>query len=598
MFEQRENSYYPMCGIFGYIGKNTTAAELIFAGLKGLEYRGYDSWGITVKVDEKLQTEKHVGKIGDTQLSLPPSNVGIGHTRWATHGGVTIENAHPHVDCTKKIAVLHNGIIENFQELKQELLRKGHTFTSQTDTEVVPHLIEDFLKTEDFPSAVKDTFNRLKGLSAIVAVYADSSQIVAAKNGSPLIIGIGDGELFIASDAAGIIKHTNKVIFLEDNQLAVLDTKVTVQSLPTGKEIHAEVHVLDWEFEEAEKGTFKHFMLKEIYEQPRVINNIALTYGSQVEQLAELIHNAFGTFMLGCGTASYAALAGTYLFSSIAKKHVNFSIGSEFSYLEDYLTPQSLVIPISQSGETIDVVEPIAKAKKKGVKIAALVNVLGSTLYRQADARILLGAGPEKAVAATKSFIAMVSILIYTAYALAGKQKEARELLQKAATNVQEILDDTNVIVIREIAKKLKQAEHMYILGRGVSYATAMEATLKIKEVTYTHAEGFAGGELKHGMISLIEKGSPCVIIAPNDTTYDEIVSNAQEVKARGGYIIGIGPKNNPVFDDFIETADMKEATMIPQVVVAQLLAYELAMEKGIEDPDKPRNLAKSVTVK
>lgn len=635
-----------MCGIFGYIGPKSNTSELIFDGLKTLEYRGYDSWGIAVKQDDKLSVEKQIGKLPE---ELPAegqqltANIGIGHTRWATHGGVTVTNAHPHVDCTGQIAVIHNGIIENFQEIKNELLEKNHKFVSETDTEVLPHLIEEYIKEgKDFGTAVRETFNRLSGMNAIVALNANTTEIVAAKNGSPLLVGISDtpGEYFVASDATGIIKHTRKVIFLEDNQMVSLTsgdragvarlgvphrapamtmrtsdggeerqdpikdkTKLSrnglkLFTLPSGNEITPTIHTLDWEVAEAEKGNYQHFLLKEIHEQPKVIEQIALTYSEPTNQLAELINKAYGTFMLGCGTASYAALAGTYLFSNIAKKHVNFAIGSEFNYLEDYITDRTLVIPITQSGETIDVVEPIQKAKAKGATIAALVNVMGSTIYRQADHKIILGAGQEKAVVSTKAFMAMFAILLMTAYSLIDKQETAKDMLLAASKDITAILDDHITGKIKKLAEELKDKEHMYLLGRGLSYATAMEATLKIKETACVHAEGFAGGELKHGVIALIEKGTPCIVFTPNDETYDEIISNAQEVKARGGLIIGIGPRTNPVFDHFLETADNKEATLLSQVLIAQLFAYYLALERGIEDPDKPRNLAKSVTVK
>lgn len=587
-----------MCGIFGYVGKKNNASEIVLEGLKLLEYRGYDSWGVTVKEGKKLLVDKHIGKIGDAKTNLPKSSVGIGHTRWATHGGVTVANAHPHLDCTKTVAVIHNGIIENFEELKQNLIKKGHTFLSETDTEVIPHLVEEYLKKEGFASAVRDAFNQLKGLNAIVVAYSPSTEIVAAKTGSPLVIGIGKNEFFVASDAVGILRHTNKVIFLEDNQMAILGKGLKLIRLPKGQQIKPEIQTLTWKFEEAQKGKFKHFFLKEVYEQPHVLKNIALNYVNEAEKLATLIEKAFGTFMLACGSAAHAGLFGTYLFSTITKKHINFSIGSEFTYLEDYLTPESLLIPISQSGESVDVIEPVVKAKKKGAKIAAIVNVLGSTLYRQADYKVLLGAGPEKCVVATKSFIAMIAVLILTAYTLAKKQEVGKKLLLASAKNVQELLKNSYIKNIKNLINELKNKEHIYVLGRGLSYATALETTLKIKETTYVHAEGFAGGELKHGVIALIDKGTPCIIIAPNDETYDDIISNAQEVKARGGFIIGIGPKNNQVFDGFLETADVKEATMIPQVVIAQLLAYYLALERGVGDPDKPRNLAKSVTVK
>lgn len=591
-----------MCGIFGYVGKKNNAANGVLEGLKLLEYRGYDSWGVAVKKNKKIVLEKHVGKIGNvslnSQLSTLNSQLAIGHTRWATHGGVTVANAHPHVDCEKKIAVIHNGIVENFSDIKEELLKKGHIFLSETDTEVIPHLIEENLKKSGFATAVRDAFNRLTGLNAIVVAYAPSSQIVAAKTGSPLVVGVNHEGYYVASDAAGIIKHTKKVLFLKDKEMVILGKDIQLISLPTGKKIKVEYETIHWKVEEADKGNFKHFMLKEIHEQPHVVNNIALNYDDHIKELAKRINNAFGTFMLGCGTASYAALAGTYLFSSVAKKHVNFIIGSEFNYLEDYLTSESLVIPISQSGETIDVVEPVENAKKKGTKIAAIVNVLGSTLYRQADYTVLLGAGPEKAVVGTKSFTAMVAVLLLTAYTVAKKHNEGKRILFDAAENVREILKGKTISKIQKVADMLKKKEHIYIIGRGLSYATALEASLKIKETSYIHAEGFAGGELKHGVIALIEKQTPCIVIAPMDETYSEVVSNAQEIKARGGFIIGIGPKNNEVFDEFLETKDVKEATIIPQVVIAQLLAYTIALKKGIKDPDKPRNLAKSVTVK
>lgn len=586
-----------MCGIFGYIGEQDTAAEIVLSGLKLLEYRGYDSWGIAVKEGNTLVAEKHVGKIGNAETTLPKSNIGIGHTRWATHGGVTVENAHPHLDCSKQIAVLHNGIIENYQELKEELVQKGHTFLSETDTEVFAHLVEDHIKTQDFPTAVREAFSKLTGLNAFLVMSALSSEIIGIKNGSPLAVGVGTNEFFIASDIAGIIKHTNKILFLKDNEMIILGKDLQLYSLK-GEKLEPNIETIDWKIEQAQKGDYENFLIKEINEQPIVIENAATNMDSKIEELADHISQAFGTFMLGCGTASYAALAGTYLFSRIAKKHVNFSIGSEFEYLEDYLTPESLIIAISQSGETIDVIESINKAKEKHSKIVALVNVLGSTLYRIADEKIVLGAGPEMAVISTKAYIAMVSVLLLIAFAMAKKLGEGKEMLQQAAASVKTILEEEYLKHIQQAAEAMSKKEHIYILGRGMSYATALEAALKIKETSYVHAEGFAGGEMKHGVIALIEEGTPCIIFAPNDETYDEIISNAAEVKARGAYVIGVGPKKSDVFDEWFETADVKDATLIPQIVIAQLLAYYLAKAKGLEDIDKPRNLAKSVTVK
>ncbi|RJQ28095.1 glutamine--fructose-6-phosphate transaminase (isomerizing) [Candidatus Parcubacteria bacterium] len=588
-----------MCGIFAYLGNKNNAGEIILEGLKSLEYRGYDSWGITVKLNKKLKIEKQIGKIGEAKISLPNSTLGIGHTRWATHGGVTVQNAHPHLDCHKEIAVIHNGIIENFTELKKELIQKGHKFLSETDTEVISHLIEEYLKKGGLASSVRDTFNRLKGLSAIVVAYAPSKEIIAVKNGSPLVIGKGKNELFIASDIAGILKHTNNIYFLEDQEMIILGEKVKLLKLPNGNQIEPRFQKITWNFESSEKGKFKHFYLKEIHEQPKIIKNTALYSLEGTKKLANLIHKAYGTFMIACGSASYAALAGTYIFSSLAKKHVNFTIGSEFKYIEDFVKNNTLLIPISQSGESIDVIEPVTRVKnQKGSKIASILNVLGSTLYRISDFKLLLNAGPEKCVIATKSFTTMVSVLLLTAYTLAKQQKQGQKLLLQASENVKKILKKSNVLKIKQVAKNLKNKEHIFLIGRGLSYATALEATLKLKESTYIHAEGFAAGELKHGVIALIDKGTPCIVFAPADETYDEIISNAQEIKARGGHIIGIGPKENPVFDEFLITGDLKEATIIPQIVTIQLLAYHLALLKGIKDPDKPRNLAKSVTVK
>ncbi|HXS14759.1 MAG TPA: glutamine--fructose-6-phosphate transaminase (isomerizing) [Candidatus Saccharimonadales bacterium] len=587
-----------MCGIFAYVGKKDTAAKDVLYGLKLLEYRGYDSWGIAVKSGKKLVIEKHVGKIGDAKTILPKSTLGIGHTRWATHGGVTVANSHPHLDCHHQLALVHNGIIENFQELKDDLLKKGHTFVSQTDTEVAVHLIEENLKTTGFATAVKNAFSRIHGFNAFVVANAASKEIIAVKSGSPLVAGIGKDGLYISSDVSGIVKHTRDIIFLEDNQMVILGEKLKLIQLPEGKEIKPKISKIDWTFEMSEKGKYKHFLDKEIHEQPKIIENIALGSSSEMNRFARLIKDAFGTFFVGCGSAGYACLAGTYFFSRVAKKHVNFSVGSEFNYLEDYLTPKSLVIPVSQSGETIDVVDPVHNAKKKKAKIAAVVNVLGSTLYRMSDFNLMLNAGPEKAVVGTKSFTAMVAVLLLAAYTVAGKQNEGQELLQKSSKDIQEILSKKSLQLIDSVAKSLLKKEHVYVIGRGLSYATALEVSLKLKETAYLHAEGFAGGELKHGVIALIEKGTPCIVLAPNDETFNEIISNAQEIKARGGFIIGIGPKNNTVFDKFLPTGDMGDATIISQVVVAQLLAYYLALKKGIKDPDKPRNLAKSVVVK
>lgn len=586
-----------MCGIFGYVGQQNNAAEIVLEGLKLLEYRGYDSWGVTVKVDKKLSVDKHVGKIGDATVDLPDSNLGIGHTRWATHGGVVTKNAHPHLDCKKEIAVIHNGIVENFAQLKKELVEKGHDFISETDTEVIVHLVEEYLKKEGFSSAVRDAFNKLSGLNAIVVANSTSKEIIAAKNGSPLVVGVAPDGFFIASDATGIAKHTKKVLFLKDNELVILGKDLQLISLPDGKKITPKLETIDWDIQESTKGTFDHYMIKEIYDQPKIIRNIATDYDEQINKLCSIIKNAKGTFLIGAGTAFHACLAATYLFSKIAHLHVNTAVASEFNYLEDFLTNKSLIVALSQSGETIDVIEPLNRAQEKGSKIVAIVNSLGSTIYRMADYKLLLGAGPEKAVASTKTYIAKLAIILMLAYGLNGGVEKGKKLLLLAADEIDRLLEKNSLDEIKKIAKILSKSEDIYTIGRGMSYPTALEGALKIKEVSYIHTEGLAGGELKHGTIALISKGTPCIVFAPDDETYEAMISNATEIKSRGGLIVGISSRNSSVFDYWIDVKTCGDADGIAQVVSAQLLGYYAALERGY-DPDKPRNLAKSVTVK
>ena len=593
-----------MCGIFGYVGKKQDTAGMILYGLKLLEYRGYDSWGIATKVKNQnakgkssIVVEKHVGKIGDAKVSLPESEIGIGHTRWATHGGVTKENSHPHLDCSKNIAVVHNGIIENYGTLKKDLIKKGHKFLSETDTEIFPHLVEEYLKANEFEPAFRLAFNSIKGLNAIVAINSETNEIAAAKTGSPLIIGVGNNEFFISSDPNGIAKHTVKALFLKDNEMVVLGKKLQLFSLPSGLVLTPDYETLEKSLKEEGKGEYKYFMIKEISEQPKVLQNIADNYTTQIEKLGREIKGAYGTYFIGAGTAYFACLGGTYLFSKVAKVHVNTAPASEFNYLEDFLTNKSLIIALSQSGETIDVVEPLNRAKKKGSRIIALTNVKGSSVYRMSDSQILLGAGSERAVASTKVYLAKLSILLMLAYAMKGEIATGQKLVEQASLEIKRILSEKSLDNIKKIASFLNTKEHIFIIGRGASFPSAQEAALKIREVSYLHAEGLAGGELKHGPIALISRGTPVIVFAPNDETYDAIMSNAMEVKARGAILIGISYRNNDIFDYFIEVKDIKEGSLAAQIVPAQLLSYYLAILKNL-DPDKPRNLAKSVTVK
>lgn len=602
-----------MCGIFGYIGKQKTAPTIILKGLKTLEYRGYDSWGIAVVPEQSgnkrtIVVKKKTGKIGSASVKgLPEGNLAFGHTRWATHGGVTNLNAHPHLDCTKTIAVIHNGIVENYEALKADLIRKGHHFVSGTDSEVIAHLVEEHLNKLNpapqdmepaFSKSVQKTFNELEGLNAIILINAASHQMIAVRNGSPLVVGFGHEENYLSSDPAALLPYTKQVHFLDDNEMAIVqDDNVRIFNTHSGARVRPRKQMLAWTAQEAEKGKFHDFMIKEIHEQPGIISEIVADASSQLQKLSSVIKNYTDIYMVACGSASYVAIAGAYMFSKIAKRQINPIIGSEFGYQLDFLTPKSLVIAISQSGETMDTLESVKKAKAKGAAIFALVNVPGSTLYREADYTMLIGAGPEKAVASTKALTGKLTHLALLAYTLSGKQKEGEHVALLAAKSGKNVLTESNLRAIKDLAKRLKNTEHMYVIGRGLSYPASLETALKIKEISYIHAEGMAAGELKHGPLALIDNGSPCIAFLPDDETYGANLAGAMEMKARGGYIIGISYKPHEVFDTYLHVDDAKEATIIPNIMTGQLLAYYLTRQRGL-DADMPRNLAKSVTVK
>lgn len=587
-----------MCGIFGYVGRRTDGAKIVLEGLKRLEYRGYDSWGIAASSKNTIFVKKKAGKIGNATVDgLPGSSFALGHTRWATHGGVNDINAHPHLDCTGKIAIIHNGIIENYEDLKIKYLRTGHKFVSETDSEIFAHLVEKYYRG-DLVKAVRKSFKLLTGLNAMIALSPEKNEFVAVRNGSPLVIGFGRNENFLASDPSALLSYTRRVYFLEDDEMAVVSAgKVAITNVRSGRKVVPKIQTLDWSAKQTEKGHYPNFMSKEIFEQPKILTEISLNSSRPVERLAKLIKKSFGGYLVACGSASYVCLAGTYLFSKIAKRHINFAVGSEFGYHLDFLTPKSLVMALSQSGETMDTLESVKKAKEKGAKIFALVNVLGSTLYRLADEKMLIGAGPEKSVASTKAVTGKLAHLIVLAYAMAGDVKKGQEVVRLAAKSAQELLQSKNVNRFKVLAKRLSKAEDIYVIGRGLSYPASLETAMKIKEISYVHAEGMAAGELKHGPLALISQGTPCVAFCPSDETFGANLAGAMEMRARGGYIIGVAEKPHEVFDCFIPVKDAKEGTIIPNIVFGQLLAYFLAVEKGL-NPDMPRNLAKSVTVK
>ncbi len=590
-----------MCGIFGYVGPSTKAADVVLKGLKDLEYRGYDSWGIAaVPVDgNTIVVKKKTGKIGNATIpEIPPSSFAFGHTRWATHGGVTDVNAHPHLDCTGNIAIIHNGIMENYREIKDKLLKKGHKFLSETDTEVAAHLIEEYAKTMLFSKAVQKAFNEMTGLNAFIAMNTENHQFIAVRNGSPLVVGFGNGENYLASDAAALLPYTKQVHYLEDDEMAIVSAKgAMLFNARTGERIQPKKQMLTWSLSQVEKGKFPFFMLKEIHEQPGILADIAADAEDKAQELANIIKKADSVSLIGCGTAGHACLAGSILFAQIGKLLSRAVPASEFDSQIPFLTKKSVVLALSQSGETMDTLEAVKKSKKMGADIVSIVNVIGSTLYRDSDKQLLIGAGPEKGVASTKAFTGKVAHLLLLSYALEGRVKDGQKLLTTAAKIGKEVLKEKSIANIQALAKKIKSKEHIYVIGRGMSYPAAMEAALKIKEISYIHAEGFAAGELKHGVIALIEKGTPCIAFLPNDETYEANLAGAMEMKARGGYIIGISYKPHDVFDYYIPVKDCAEATILPNVMVSQLLAYYLTIERGF-DPDMPRNLAKSVTVK
>ncbi|MFW6073966.1 MAG: glutamine--fructose-6-phosphate transaminase (isomerizing) [Chloroflexota bacterium] len=591
-----------MCGIFGYVGRETNVGSLVLDALRQLEYRGYDSWGVGVGVNGHVAIQKDVGKIGESCVDLPSSAIGFGHTRWATHGGVVRINAHPHAAPGGRFAVIHNGIIENFRELKSALMADGYEFVSETDTEVVVHLVSRELHGAATPESVVDAvraaFNELDGLNAIIVLDRATETLTAAKNVSPLVVGRSNGAYFIASDQIALAGKAEEIAFLEDGDIVQL-SRAGLTWIRNGSGAHVE---RGWRAPSVAEGSvgldgYPHYLLKEIHEQPDVIRRIAREGLNSARELAREIQDSYGTFLLGCGTASYAALSGSYLFSRIARRHVNFILGSEFAYQEHFLTERSLVAALSQSGETADIIQSILAAKKRKSRIAALVNVEGSTLDRLADVSIHLKAGPELCVLSTKAYSAKVALLLLTAYIVAGDEQRGVQILEQAADAVEAVLQPHSVDLIRAVAESIAEKTSMFAIGRGLSYPTALEAALKIKEVSYIHAEGFAGGELKHGVIALIEQGTPCLVFAPNDETRSDILSGAMEVKSRGGYIIGFGPDFDPTFDVHIPTLDVGDGSALSMVVPAQLIGYELARIRGY-DPDKPRNLAKSVTVK
>jgi glutamine---fructose-6-phosphate transaminase (isomerizing) len=627
-----------MCGIACYKGREN-ASEIVLRCIKTLEYRGYDSIGMAVKNNSSITLKRGVGSIVEVDSKLNfnsmPGNIALAHTRWATTGAVTIENCHPHFSNDQKIYSVHNGIIENYQELKKNLEKEGINFTSETDSEIIPKYVSFLMdKKNSLREAARKTFLMLEGSFAIALISKNSEEIIIARKNSPLVIGIKDypsdkpninkkeinidkinsfspdiktasskvenqkypeNEYFIASDVPAFLEYTNKVIYLENDEYAVIDKDILISSIQTNQPIKKKIEMVEWNLEQAKKGTFDHFMIKEIDEQKYTIKKAAAQSPKLMTEVKDILDKACGIFFVGCGTSYHAAISSSYIFSHVAKKHVNVVLASEFRNYKEFITPKTVIVAISQSGETADVLDAVSAAKSKGAIVISIVNVMGSSLTRESNLNIMMNAGPEICVLSTKSYTSQLTILLLLAYFLAGKQEEGKRLIEQADQEVEKIIQNS-INKLEGLAERIKTKKDIFLIGRDLAFPSALEGALKIKEVSYIHAEGFAGGELKHGTIALIEKKTPCIVFI-TEATKQMTLSNASEIKARGGHIIGIGSCDNEIFDDFIRIADLKNANPIAMIVPVQLLAYYLAIKRKC-NPDKPRNLAKSVTVR
>lgn len=594
-----------VCGIIGYTGYRK-ASEVILEGLRKLEYRGYDSAGIATLEDGKIASIKDIGRIDDIHrqknfLQLE-GGIGIGHTRWATHGGVTQKNAHPHTDCSGKIFVIHNGVIENFDELRREMQKKGHALTSETDTELVAHLIEEEVRKRegagksgkgngaDFGAAFEAAVARLQGSWSLVVLHHSEEAIYLSRNGPPLVLGIGKGEMFCASDVPALLSYTKSVVYVEDGDLVRI-TKDSFEVRSHGKKVARKAHAITWTAQMAEKEGYPHFCLKEIFEQQGKIRE---ALAADVSAAVEMLQGKDSVAVLACGSSYYAGLVFKLLMQRKLGVHCDVIIGSEFAYART--GKEKVVLAISQSGETADTLSAVRLAKKSGAEIIAVTNVVGSSLYREADANVAIGAGPELAVVATKSFTCQIAALAKIALTLSGDRKALAEL-KAASEQIESILNRAGEI--ERLAAKLAERRDFFYIGRSLSFPSALEGALKLKEITYLHAEAYSAGELKHGPLSLLEKGVVVVALAPSDETFAKTMSNIEECKARSADLLVLSDSKEALAKASLHFAMPKvDPAAVPIVysVPLQLLAYYMAVKLG-RDPDKPRNLAKSVTV-
>ena len=612
-----------MCGIIGYIGPKPVV-PVILDGLRRLEYRGYDSAGVAVVQNGSIEIRRSAGKLINLENSIQAKPLaglyGLGHTRWATHGRPTEENAHPHRDGSGRIVVVHNGIIENYLEIKKELVAAGHKFESETDTEVVAHLVEKEWKNDGLENAVLRAMQRVRGLFALVLMSADDPEkLVTVRNGPPIVVGIGDGEYFVASDVPAILSHTRDVVFLDDREMAVVTPKGVQFRTLDGKTIERKPTRVTWDPISAEKAGYKHFMLKEIFEQPHAVRDTVLGRASLETGQVHLNEMAISDAdlravdkitLLACGTSWHSALVGKFMIEELAKISVEVDYGSEYRYRNPIIDKKSLAIAITQSGETADTLAALREAKAKGARSLAICNVVGSMATREADGTIYTHAGPEIGVASTKAFTTQLVAL----YLFALKLAEVRSTLTqaercehiKALMHLPQVLEETlkTAKEMEEIAAKFHDRADFLYLGRGINYPIALEGALKLKEISYIHAEGYPAGEMKHGPIALIDENMPVVAIATHDHVFEKMQGNIQEAKARGGSIIALTTQGDTTLEQLLDEHDSLVAVpathrLLMPIVISlplQLLSYYIAVRRGC-DVDQPRNLAKSVTV-
>jgi glutamine---fructose-6-phosphate transaminase (isomerizing) len=586
-----------VCSIIGYIG-NTAASQVLVKGLKRMEYRGYDSVGVATICNEQIEVRKGVGKVSEVDNSIKlqalTGNLGIGHTRWATHGGVNVVNAHPHKSSTGKIAIVHNGIIDNYATLKKELQTKGYFFKSETDSEIIANLLQcNFDETKDIKKSIIQTVSVLQGEYSFVAIF-EKGVLAAAKFHEPLIIGIGKKGYFVSSDVLGFVEHTDEVIYPDNGEIIIIDSKGIQLFDFAGVPVRHQITKISREFADVYKGEYAHFTLKEISEQPSTIVKAGEPTRNKIEEITSLLRSTKNVYVTGSGTSYNAALVAKHLFLKYGKIKIESIMSSEARFYPDYFDDQSLLIALSQSGESADVLEAANIASRNGSKVTSIINNMTSSLAHACSCSIGLNCGPEIGVAATKSFTSQLAILYKIANSLSGDYLKPD--FEQISQCMKEVLSNHEHICT--IAKELKNASDIYVLGRGIHFPIALEAALKLKELTYIHAEGLPGGELKHGPLALMDSNVYVIIINPNDSTYLDTLSSAHEIKARGAKVIGISDKNSDIYDHWIKIPSIKEPfSPLIEIVPIQLLAYYSALEKQT-DPDYPRNLAKSVTVK